>query len=114
MDIRTVGIRIGSHELEGDLQRPKPMRGLVLFAHGSGSSRHSPRNRFVAGELNRGGLGTLRLDLLPPEEEGVAALTGAPRFDIDFLAQRLLDVASWIEQQRIVERGCALGLFGAS
>src|SRR4051812_16258671 len=113
MDIRTVGIRIGSHELEGDLQRPDAMRGLVLFAHGSGSSRHSPRNRFVAEALNRGGLGTLLVDLLTPEEERVDALTGELRFDIAFLAQRLLDVARWIEQQQIVEHG-GVGLFGSS
>jgi putative phosphoribosyl transferase len=114
MDIQTVGIRIGSHKLEGDLQRPDAMRGLVLFAHGSGSSRRSPRNRFVAGELNRGGLGTLLVDLLTLEEERVDVLTAELRFDIDFLAQRLLDVARWIEQQRIVDEDSGLGLFGAS
>src|SRR4051812_13335692 len=114
MDIRTVGIRIGSHELEGDLQRPDAMRGLVLFAHGSGSSRLSPRNRFVAGELNRGGLGTLLVDLLTPEEERRDAITGELRFDIGFLARRLLDAATWVERQAIVGGAGRLGLFGSS
>jgi pimeloyl-ACP methyl ester carboxylesterase len=114
MDIRTVEIRIGTVRLEADLGLPQPTRGLVLFAHGSGSSRHSPRNRFVASELNRAGLGTLLVDLLTPQEERVDATSGELRFDISFLARRLLDVASWVAQQEIVEPRCGLALFGAS
>src|SRR5688500_13198128 len=75
--------------LEGDLGLPADARGVVLFAHGSGSSRHSSRNRFVAGELNRAGLATLLFDLLTAEEEQVDARTAHLRFDIALLAERL-------------------------
>jgi putative phosphoribosyl transferase len=110
---RTIRIRAGSSVLEGDLRLPDEARGLVLFAHGSGSSRHSPRNRFVAEVLNGAALGTLLVDLLTQNEEAVDAITGELRFDIEFLAQRLLHVTDWLEQQSLVERG-GLGLFGSS
>jgi len=99
--------------LEADLVVPQPARGLVLFAHGSGSSRHSARNRHVAGELQAAGLATVLADLLTPEEEGVDARTGALRFDIDLLSGRVTALTDWlVEQGRLA--GLGVGLFGAS
>jgi dienelactone hydrolase len=99
--------------LEGDLVVPQGARGIALFAHGSGSSRHSSRNRFVAGELQAAGLGTLLFDLLTDEEESVDIQTGHLRFDIALLAERLLAGTAWIggEQQT---RNLRVGYFGAS
>ncbi len=99
--------------LEGDLQIPLKARGLVLFAHGSGSSRHSPRNRFVAEVLQKGGLATCLIDLLTMEEERVDQRTAQLRFDIPLLAKRLDAVVRWIGQQEST-RHLAIGLFGAS
>jgi pimeloyl-ACP methyl ester carboxylesterase len=113
MDERTIGIRTGGYDLEGDLRWSQQARGLVLFAHGSGSSRHSPRNRFVASALNDGGLGTLLIDLLTPEEERIDALTAELRFDIAFLARRLMGVVEWIAEKDVLGQS-ALGLFGSS
>ncbi|MFN7133316.1 MAG: phosphoribosyltransferase family protein, partial [Myxococcales bacterium] len=96
---REVRIPIARTELEGTLQVPGGARGIVLFAHGSGSSRFSPRNRFVADVLRRAGLGTLLIDLLTPQEEGQDALTGELRFDIPFLASRLVEVSEWMTAQ---------------
>jgi putative phosphoribosyl transferase len=79
--------------LEGNLAIPPRASGIVLFAHGSGSSRHSPRNRAVARALNEGGLATLLVDLLTPAEESVDEQTGQLRFDIGLLADRLVDAA---------------------
>ena len=99
--------------LEADMVVPEPARGVVLFAHGSGSSRHSPRNRDVAGQLQRAGLATVLADLLTPEEERVDARTGALRFDIDLLAGRVAALTDWlVAQEQTADLG--IGLFGAS
>jgi dienelactone hydrolase len=95
--------------LEGDLTIPHGARGVVLFAHGSGSSRFSSRNRYVAEVLREGGLGTLLIDLLTPAEEAVDDRTRALRFDIDMLAARLVATTRWLVAQRV-----RVGLFGAS
>lgn len=95
--------------LAGDLHVPKAAYALVAFAHGSGSSRLSPRNRAVAGALNRQGIATLLFDLLTLEEEADRANV----FDIPLLADRLLDAVRWVEGQALIAR-LPLGLFGAS
>src|SRR5262249_36391155 len=93
---RPVRITSGPVMLHGDLAIPDGARGVVLFAHGSGSSRHSPRNRFVAETLHEGGLATLLFDLLTEEEEYQERFTRHLRFDIGLLAQRLLDATDWL------------------
>lgn len=98
-DIREVQVRIGEVDLGGSLGVPPGAKGLVIFAHGSGSSRFSPRNRAVARALRDAGLGTLLFDLLSPQEEAEDAVTGELRFDIAFLAKRLEKVAQWVERQ---------------
>jgi putative phosphoribosyl transferase len=98
-----------SARLEGHLSLPVGSRGVVVFAHGSGSSRHSPRNRYVAAELNRAGRGTVLVDLLTTEEEADRAKV----FDIGLLASRLLDVSRWL-RDRPGTREQPLGYFGAS
>jgi dienelactone hydrolase len=99
--------------LEGNLALPEGAHGIVLFAHGSGSSRHSPRNRSVAKTLQQAGLGTLLLDLLTSEEEVADRKRGHLRFDIPFLAERLISVSDWLRTQPgAVQR--TLGYFGAS
>jgi len=104
-----VSIPVGAVTLEGHLHLPEPVTGVVLFAHGSGSSRHSPRNRFVASVLQRAGLGTLLLDLLSPEEE----LTRANVFDIELLAERLAAATRWLGTRPDSAPG-RVGYFGAS
>jgi putative phosphoribosyl transferase len=100
--------------LDGTLVIPDGATGLVLFAHGSGSSRHSPRNRFVASALQRAGLGTLLFDLFTPAEEDEDEQTGgALRFDVDFLASRVLGAALWAKTQPETS-ALELGYFGAS
>ena len=99
--------------LTADIARPDPAQGLVLFAHGSGSSRHSPRNRAVAAELQRAGLATVLVDLLTPAEEELDAHTGHLRFDIDLLAARLIGLTDWCRQDPATA-DLNLGLFGAS
>ncbi len=99
--------------LEGDLQIPHGAVGLVVFAHGSGSSRQSPRNRFVANELQKGGMATLLIDLLTLDEEKIDEATGELRFDIDLLTDRLCQVAHWIKNSS-EGKGLQLGFFGAS
>jgi putative phosphoribosyl transferase len=92
-------IPAGHAALSGNLTIPEnPMR-LVLFAHGSGSSRHSPRNQFVARVLNRAGLGTLLFDLLTPEEEALDIYTREHRFNIGLLAERVVHATNWARQQ---------------
>lgn len=108
-----VGIPADGEVLEGDLALPARRAGLVLFAHGSGSSRHSPRNRYVAGVLQQQGLATLLFDLLTPQEEAVDARTAHLRFDIRLLAQRLVGATDWVLEQPAT-RHLALGYFGAS
>ena len=108
-----VRIAIDGIRLDGDLTIPEGATGLVLFAHGSGSSRLSPRNRYVAGELRRAGLGTLLFDLLTPTEEQEEALNAALRFDIPLLATRLGAVTD-IVGRRPDTRNLRIGYFGAS
>jgi putative phosphoribosyl transferase len=110
---RSVLIGAGGVELEGDLAIPPGARGVVRFAHGSGSSRHSSRNRFVAEVLRRGALGTLLLDLLTSREEQVDIHTRHLRFDIGLLADRLIGAMAWLDTQDDT-RGLPVGLFGAS
>jgi putative phosphoribosyl transferase len=99
--------------LEADVVVPGSASGVVLFAHGSGSGRHSPRNRYVAGELRRAGLATVLADLLTPEEEQVDARTGALRFDIGLLAGRVAALTDWlVDREQTADLG--VGLFGAS
>ena len=99
--------------LEADVGLPENPNGVVLFAHGSGSGRHSPRNRFVADELNRTGLATVLADLLTPEEEQLDLRTAALRFDIELLARRVTALADWLVRQEPTA-GLGIGLFGAS
>ena len=108
-------IRIASGDvtLPGELVIPGNAVGLVLFAHGSGSSRHSPRNQFVARALREAGIGTLLFDLLTPDEESKDALTGHLRFDIGLLSQRLVTATRWVANHP-QSRGSGLGYFGAS
>ncbi len=108
-----VRVPVGRVQLEGDLVAPPAALGGVLFAHGSGSSRHSPRNRYVAAELQAAGLATLLLDLLTAEEEAVDARTGHLRFDIGLLAARLGAAIDWLGDQPAT-RTLPVGLFGAS
>ena len=104
-----VRIPAGNITVEGMLELPEGASGLVLFAHGSGSSRHSPRNNYVAGVLRQAGVGTLLMDLLTPEEDR----DYARRFDIGLLTQRLLDAVRWVRVQAST-RNLPLGFFGAS
>jgi dienelactone hydrolase len=99
--------------LEGNLTLPEKATGIVLFAHGSGSSRHSPRNRYVARLLNEAKLGTLLVDLLTAEEEVTDMRTAHLRFDIGLLARRLVAVTDWLTQQPHT-RAVPIGYFGAS
>jgi putative phosphoribosyl transferase len=99
--------------LEGDLEVPDAARGIVLFAHGSGSSRHSPRNRQVAAGLRQAGLGTLLVDLLTAAEEQVDNRTREYRFDIPMLAERLAAATDWLKAQPETA-DLAIGCFGAS
>lgn len=99
--------------LEGELSVPEGATGVVLFAHGSGSSRHSPRNQFVARTIREAGVGTLLFDLLTKEEEAVDTTTRHLRFDIGLLAERLVDATNWIKMEPAVSH-FAVGYFGAS
>lgn len=112
--VREVPVRIpiDTATLAGDLRIPQGPRGLVLFAHGSGSSRHSRRNRRVAAVLEHGGFATLLLDLLTQAEEAVDLQTARLRFDIGLLADRLVRTTDWIAQQ--APEGMPVGYFGAS
>src|SRR5882762_4771616 len=94
---KDVEIRSGAVQLSGDLSIPVGAQGVVLFAHGSGSSRHSPRNQFVARTIREVGVGTLLFDLLTKEEEAIDMRTRHLRFDIGLLAQRLIDATYWIK-----------------
>jgi putative phosphoribosyl transferase len=110
---RTVEIVANDATLRGDLALPAEALGVVLFAHGSGSGRHSPRNRFVASGLQRAGFATLLLDLLTEEEERIDDVTHHLRFDVAWLAGRLTGAMTWLAGQRETAR-LPLGLFGAS
>lgn len=108
-----VRIEAGSITLEGDLQIPDRAVGVVVFAHGSGSSRHSTRNQFVARQLQAAGLATLLLDLLTPEEEALDRHTGHLRFDIVLLAERLVAARGWVSNDPSIG-SLSVGYFGAS
>lgn len=110
---RLVAVRVDSVTLEGMLEIPRGAQGIVLFAHGSGSSRHSPRNRAVAQALQEGGLATLLLDLLTVEEEQIDRVTAQLRFDIALLARRLVGATDWLLQQAETS-SLRIGYFGAS
>jgi putative phosphoribosyl transferase len=113
MATSTLRIPAAGVALEADITVPAAARGLVLFAHGSGSSRHSPRNRYVAEQLQAGGLATVLVDLLTSEEEQVDARTAELRFDITLLSVRLAGIVDWLGgQERTADLG--VGLFGAS
>ena len=108
-----VQISLPGATLEGALTLPEDAPGVVLFAHGSGSSRHSPRNQYAAGVLHHAGLGTLLMDLLTPDEDAIDPFTRQHRFDISLLSDRLTSAIDWLEQHPGT-RGLGLGLFGAS
>ncbi len=113
MEEREVRIPAGPVTLEGNLGIPDEARGTVLFAHGSGSGRHSPRNRYVAQALREAGLATLLIDLLTPEEEEVDLYTRHLRFDIGLLAERLIGATDWLAQDPRTQ-DLRIGYFGAS
>jgi putative phosphoribosyl transferase len=108
-----VRVPVGTAYLAGDMELPEDAAGLVVFAHGSGSSRHSPRNRFVAEALRWRGLGTLLFDLLTAEEEEEDLRTGRLRFDVGLLADRLAEVTDWVRADARL-RDVPIGYFGAS
>lgn len=110
---RIVQVTAGAITLEGNLVVPSNAGGVVLFAHGSGSSRHSLRNRYVAGVLQEAGLATLLVDLLTPQEEQVDMRTAHLRFDIGMLAERLVWTTDWLSQQPDTA-SLRVGYFGAS
>ena len=109
--MQEVRIHDGDAVLVGDLDAPDGAKGVVVFAHGSGSSRFSPRNRQVATALHEKGLGTLLMDLLTPEEERVDARTAELRFDIDLLGRR---TAAAVDETAARDPTMAIGCFGAS
>jgi putative phosphoribosyl transferase len=110
---RAVHVPVDSVAVEGNLSVPAGAEGIVLFAHGSGSSRFSPRNRFVANTLRQGSLATLLVDLLTSEEGDVDRYTRHLRFDIDLLAGRLAEATDWVLEQAET-RGLSIGYFGSS
>jgi putative phosphoribosyl transferase len=110
---QAVLIPVGAVQLQGNLTLPEQARGVVLFAHGSGSSRLSPRNRFVAQVLVEAGLATLLMDLLTADEERIDRQTAHLRFDIGLLAARLLGATDWLRSQPATQ-ALGLGYFGAS
>jgi pimeloyl-ACP methyl ester carboxylesterase len=110
---QAVRIACAKSMLDGELAIPGDATGVVLFAHGSGSSRHSPRNQFVARVIREAGIGTLLFDLLTAEEEAKDMITRRVRFDIALLARRLVEATGWIEDQSQA-RDLAIGYFGSS
>ena len=112
---RTISVRvpIGNHWLDGDLGIPPQSHGVVLFAHGSGSSRRSPRNQFVARALEGRGLSTLLIDLLTPAEEAVDIRTAELRFNLELLTGRLVAIVDWLRRRQEIA-SLPIGLFGAS
>ena len=115
MSIKSLSIYIplDTGEIEGDLNIPECSTAIIVFAHGSGSSRHSPRNKYVARTLNEAGMATLLIDLLTAHEEDIDRETGELRFNIDLLADRLSAVTNWLHTQDATER-LHIGYFGAS
>ena len=114
-ELTLVPVRIpaGGVVLDADLALPRDAKGLIVFAHGSGSSRHSSRNRYVAKTLNGYRFGTLLADLLTQEEEAVDLRTRHLRFDIPMLADRLIDIGGWLQRESRT-RDLKIGWFGAS
>jgi putative phosphoribosyl transferase len=110
-EAKDVRIRSGAVQLQGDLTVPAGAQSVVLFAHGSGSSRHSPRNQFVARTIRDVGVGTLLFDLLTKDEEAIDARSGHLRFDIGLLAERLIDATYWIKSEFDY---LGVGYFGSS
>ena len=110
---QSLQIAAAGAQLEADLVVPEAARGMVLFAHGTGSGRHSPRNRYVAGQLQTAGLATALVDLLTVAEERADARTGELRFDIGLLADRLAALTDWLVEHEPAA-GLGLGFFGAS
>jgi putative phosphoribosyl transferase len=110
---RLVQVPAGTVTLEGNLTLPEEAQAIMLFAHGSGSSRHSPRNRYVARVLNEAKLATLLIDLLTLHEEVIDTRTAHLRFDIDLLAERLVDATDWLTQFPDTKH-LPIGYFGAS
>ena len=108
-----IKIPVSGVQVEGNLTVPSGAKGLVVFAHGSGSSRFSPRNEYVAKEFNRASMGTILFDLLTLKEEKQDMLTGEYRFNIDLLADRLIGVTEWLKKDA-PSKGLALGYYGAS
>src|SRR5579859_7949782 len=106
-------IRSGSAWLQGELEVPSQARGVILFAHGSGSGRQSPRNRYVASRLTAAHFATLLVDLLSPEETQEDERDGRYRFDISLLSHRLLSATDWLVAQAAVQ-DLPIGFFGAS
>ena len=106
-------VPLGRIDLSADISLPDHAKGLVLFAHGSGSSRHSPRNRHVTDVLNRGAIGTILIDLLTEQEEAVDVQTAKLRFDIPMLGRRVAAITDWIDRQPSL-KSLGLGYFGAS
>jgi dienelactone hydrolase len=109
----SVRVPMGERWLSGDLGLPAGAHGIVLFAHGSGSSRHSPRNQFVARALERRGLATLLIDLLTPDEEAIDERTTQYRFDLEMLAARLTRIVDWLRRREDTS-SLPIGVFGAS
>lgn len=108
-----IKIPVGGVEVEGTLTLPPGAKGVVLFAHGSGSSRFSTRNMYVAKEFNKSNLGTLLFDLLTQEEEETDVVTAEYRFNIPLLAERLIGATEWIRNDPLTKKS-AFGYFGAS
>jgi len=111
--MREITLSIDGGTVGGSLGMPPGAHGLVIFAHGSGSSRHSPRNRFVATSLNERGFATLLMDLLTPEEEEIDSATASLRFDISLLARRIVFATDWCKDQPQLAN-FPIGYFGAS
>jgi len=113
VESREISLNAEGVELQGILSLPRDTSGIVLFAHGSGSSRHSPRNRYVAGVLQSKGIGTLLFDLLTGEEEAIDQYTSELRFDIELLTKRLVGATRWVIQNPET-KALKVGYFGAS
>ena len=113
IEMNEVRIPAGRVTLDGNLTTIDGATAIVLFVHGSGSSRHSPRNQFVARTLNNAGLATLLFDLLTPEEDAIDARTAELRFNIELLEERLVHATKWAKQQEQT-RNLRIGYFGSS
>lgn len=110
---KLVNVSLDSATIEGNLNIPEGAEGIVLFAHGAGSSRNSPRNNFVAEQLRQGGLATLLIDLLTPDEKKIDRRTRQVRFDIDRLGRRVVGTTDWLRDQAKTEK-LNIGIFGSS